>query len=119
MKLPGIYRHRYGVRNEAPVSAIDSRGKELMNRLYVTHASWSPVTPADNLELEAYNNQAYARAINPRVNAGTPWSWHVTTPGLLFHAVREQGWTFIPNQVLPPMLANVTYVSSTLTVDLY
>lgn len=55
--------------------------------------------------------QAYARAINPRAKAGSPWSWHVTTPGLLYHAIRDQGWTFIPNQVLPPMLANVTYVS--------
>jgi hypothetical protein len=28
---------------------------------------------------------------------------------LLAHAVKTQGWGFIPNQVLPPMLANVTY----------
>ncbi|KIW01057.1 uncharacterized protein PV09_07571 [Verruconis gallopava] len=51
---------------------------------------------------------AYARAINPRIQAGSSWSWHVTTPGLLAHAVKEHGWSFIPNQVLPPMLANVT-----------
>ncbi|RDI89228.1 hypothetical protein Vi05172_g782 [Venturia inaequalis] len=56
----------------------------------------------------AYFRQAYARAINPRVKAGSSWSWHITTPGLLYHAIRDQGWTFIPNQVLPPMLANVT-----------
>ncbi|KAI5286999.1 hypothetical protein KEM54_006316 [Ascosphaera aggregata] len=35
------------------------------------------------------------------------WSWHKTTPGLLTHAVRSHGWRFIPEQVLPPMLANV------------
>lgn len=32
----------------------------------------------------------------------------MTTPVLLAHAIREHGWSFIPNQVLPPMLANVT-----------
>jgi hypothetical protein len=72
-----------------------------------------------NLGLEAYNSQAYARAINPRIKAGSPWSWHVTTPGLLFHAVKEQGWGFIPNQVLPPMLANVTYVLSRFSLITY
>ncbi|EOD49649.1 putative mitochondrial carrier protein [Neofusicoccum parvum UCRNP2] len=51
---------------------------------------------------------AYARAINPRVQANLPWSWRMTTPAILAHAVREHGWSFIPNQVLPPMLANVT-----------
>ncbi|KAF2417234.1 putative mitochondrial carrier protein [Tothia fuscella] len=51
---------------------------------------------------------AYARAINPRVQAGQPWSWKTSTPGLLAHAVKTQGWSFIPNQILPPMLANVT-----------
>lgn len=32
----------------------------------------------------------------------------MSTPGLLAHAIREHGFGFIPNQVLPPMLANVT-----------
>lgn len=31
-----------------------------------------------------------------------------TTPGLLAHAVRTNGWRVIPDQVLPPLLANVT-----------
>ncbi|KAF4309192.1 mitochondrial carrier protein [Botryosphaeria dothidea] len=51
---------------------------------------------------------AYARAINPRVQANLPWSWRMTAPAILAHAVREHGWSFIPNQVLPPMMANVT-----------
>lgn len=34
------------------------------------------------------------------------WSLHTTTPGLLAHAVRKYGWRFIPDQVLPPLLAN-------------
>ncbi|KAI9777004.1 MAG: hypothetical protein M1839_009148 [Geoglossum umbratile] len=50
---------------------------------------------------------AYARAINPRVQANDPWSWRVSTPGLLAHAVKTHGWGFIPDQVLPPLIANI------------
>lgn len=50
--------------------------------------------------------QGYARAINPRVQAGEAWSWRMTSPALLAHAIRTYGWGFIPNQVLPPLLAN-------------
>jgi hypothetical protein len=50
---------------------------------------------------------AFARAVNPRVQAGEPWSLKMSTPGLLGHAVRTYGWSFIPNQVLPPLMANV------------
>ena len=32
----------------------------------------------------------------------------MSTPGLLAHAVRTYGWGFIPNHVLPPLLANVS-----------
>lgn len=38
--------------------------------------------------------------------AGEPWSWRVTSPALLVHAVRQYGFGFLPNQVLPPLLAN-------------
>ncbi|KAK3697347.1 hypothetical protein LTR37_017492 [Vermiconidia calcicola] len=48
----------------------------------------------------------YARAINPRVQAGDSWSWRMTSPAILAHAVRNYGWSFLPNQVLPPLLAN-------------
>ncbi|CAI7671767.1 unnamed protein product [Penicillium pancosmium] len=48
---------------------------------------------------------ALARAVNPRVADGK-WSIHTTTPGLLIHAVKTYGWQFIPNQVLPPLMAN-------------
>ncbi|KAL8660473.1 MAG: hypothetical protein Q9202_006509 [Teloschistes flavicans] len=47
-------------------------------------------------------------AINPRVQANEPLSWRTTSIGLLIHAVRSHGWGFIPNQILPPLLANVT-----------
>lgn len=46
------------------------------------------------------------RAINPSVQAGERWSWRMTSPAMLAHAVKEHGWSFIPNQVLPPLVAN-------------
>ena len=49
--------------------------------------------------------QAYAKSINPRIQSGE-FSWRTTTPGLLTHAVKTYGWRFIPEQVLPPLLAN-------------
>ena len=48
----------------------------------------------------------YARAINPSVQAGERWSWRVTSPMLLYSAVQTHGVSFLPNQVLPPLLAN-------------
>ncbi|KAE8360213.1 mitochondrial carrier domain-containing protein [Aspergillus caelatus] len=48
---------------------------------------------------------AFARAVNPH-SSESRWSLHTTTPGLLVHAVRTYGWRFIPNQIMPPLLAN-------------
>jgi hypothetical protein len=50
--------------------------------------------------------QAYAKSINPDVQAGR-FSWRSTTPGLLAHAIRHYGWRFIPEHLLPPLAANV------------
>ncbi|KAF2264457.1 mitochondrial carrier [Lojkania enalia] len=55
----------------------------------------------------------YARAINPHIQAEARWTWRMTTPALLAHAVRTEGWSFIPNQVLPPLLAN-TFIGAVL-----
>ncbi|KAI9669124.1 MAG: hypothetical protein M1831_000716 [Alyxoria varia] len=55
-----------------------------------------------------FDYTAFAREINPRIQSNERWSWRITTPGLLAHAIKEHGWGFIPNQVLPPMMANVT-----------
>ncbi|KAF8468339.1 mitochondrial carrier domain-containing protein [Kalaharituber pfeilii] len=49
-----------------------------------------------------------ARAINPRVQANERWSLRMSMPGLLAHAVKHYGWGFIPNQVLPPLVANAS-----------
>ncbi|KAL9116980.1 MAG: hypothetical protein Q9187_006487 [Circinaria calcarea] len=54
--------------------------------------------------------EAFTKAINPRVQAKESWSWRMSTPGLLGHAVKTYGWAFIPNQVLPPLLANIRAV---------
>ncbi|KAG2160549.1 hypothetical protein D6C86_01102 [Aureobasidium pullulans] len=51
---------------------------------------------------------AFPRAINPLLQSTGKWSWAGTTPGILAYAIRTHGWSFIPNQVLPPLLANVT-----------
>ena len=51
---------------------------------------------------------AYARAINPRVQRNEGWSWRTSTPGLLAHAIKKHGWSFIPNQFLPPLMANLS-----------
>ncbi|KAL8745326.1 MAG: hypothetical protein Q9190_002537 [Brigantiaea leucoxantha] len=51
---------------------------------------------------------AFARAINPRVQANEAWSWRMSSPGILAHAVHKHGWSFIPNHVLPPLIANTS-----------
>ncbi|KAB8213597.1 hypothetical protein BDV33DRAFT_229347 [Aspergillus novoparasiticus] len=52
-----------------------------------------------------FRTRAFARAVNP-YSSESRWSLHTTTPGLLVHAVRTYGWRFIPNQIMPPLLAN-------------
>ncbi|KAK9480625.1 mitochondrial carrier domain-containing protein [Lipomyces japonicus] len=45
------------------------------------------------------------RAINPA--AGMPWKFNThSSIALLSHAVKSHGWTFLSDQVLPPLLAN-------------
>lgn len=51
---------------------------------------------------------AMARAVNPDLNTIKGWSLRTSSIGLLVHAVRQYGWRFIPDQVLPPMIANVS-----------
>ena len=63
--------------------------------------------------LTIYSYMGYVRAINPRVAAGESWSWRMTSPVMLADAVKKHGWSFIPNQVLPPLLAN-TFIGAVL-----
>ncbi|KAL8654453.1 MAG: hypothetical protein Q9210_001488 [Variospora velana] len=50
----------------------------------------------------------FARALSPQIQAKQGWSWRMSTAGLLTYAVRTHGWGFIPNQILPPLLANAS-----------
>ena len=49
---------------------------------------------------------AFAKSISPDAQTGR-WSWRSTTPGLLANAIRLYGWRFIPEQLAPPLVANV------------
>jgi hypothetical protein len=49
---------------------------------------------------------AFAKSISPAAQAGR-WSWRSTTPGLLANAIRVYGWRFVPEQLAPPLIANV------------
>lgn len=55
-----------------------------------------------------------ATAATPgQVGKQTWWQWmrsmsQRTTPGILVHAVRHYGWRIIPDQILPPLIANVS-----------
>ncbi|KAK0254927.1 hypothetical protein LTR91_022517 [Friedmanniomyces endolithicus] len=53
----------------------------------------------------------YARAISPY--ADKKWGWRMLSPALLASAVYRHGWSFLPNQVLPPLMAN-TIIGATL-----
>ncbi|KAI4119657.1 MAG: hypothetical protein LQ345_000455 [Seirophora villosa] len=50
----------------------------------------------------------FAKAINPQVQAKQGWSWRMSTAGLLTYAIRTHGWSFIPNHIVPPLLANTS-----------
>lgn len=48
---------------------------------------------------------ALPRALSP--NSDKPWSFRThSSPALIANAVKHHGWGFIPNQLLPPLLAN-------------
>ncbi|KIV92655.1 hypothetical protein PV10_03928 [Exophiala mesophila] len=49
---------------------------------------------------------AYAKSISPDLQKGA-FSWRTTTPGLLANAIGNYGWKFIPEQLLPPLAANI------------
>ncbi|KAI4199678.1 MAG: hypothetical protein LQ350_004469 [Teloschistes chrysophthalmus] len=62
-------------------------------------------------QLIAFYFRAPAKAFfrtRVEVQANEPWSWRMSSIGLLTHAIRSHGWGFIPNQILPPLFANVT-----------
>lgn len=53
----------------------------------------------------AKNEQAHSRL---SLSLRQAWLWmRGTTPGVLTSAIRHHGWSVIPDQVLPPLIANV------------
>ncbi|KAJ5959060.1 Mitochondrial substrate/solute carrier [Penicillium vulpinum] len=98
-ELPGSSRRIS--RNDAATGA-SAAGVRALSAQMVAFYFRAPIKAFFRMRVEYV---AFARAVNPRVAEGK-WSLHTTTPGLLLHAVRTYGWRFIPNQVLPPLMAN-------------
>ncbi|KOS40901.1 hypothetical protein ACN38_g8250 [Penicillium nordicum] len=98
-ELPGSSRRIS--RNDAATGA-SAAGVRALSAQMVAFYFKAPIKAFFRMRVDY---MAFARAVNPRVAEGK-WSLHTTTPGLLLHAVRTYGWRFIPNQVLPPLMAN-------------
>ncbi|KAJ5095155.1 Mitochondrial substrate/solute carrier [Penicillium argentinense] len=88
-------------RNDA-ATGVSAAGVRALSAQFVAFYFRAPIKAFFRARVDY---MALARAVNPRVAEGK-WSIHTTTPGLLLHAVRTYGWQFIPNQVLPPLMAN-------------
>ncbi|KAM0323481.1 hypothetical protein ACHAQA_008761 [Verticillium albo-atrum] len=62
-------------------------------------------------QLHLRNSSADALTSSSRWQNGLrhTWDWmRGTTPGVLTTAIRHHGWGVVPNQILPPLLANVS-----------
>jgi len=88
-------------RNDA-ATGVSAAGVRALSAQFVAFYFRAPIKAFFRARVDY---MALARAVNPRVAEGK-WSIHTTTPGLLIHAVKTYGWQFIPNQVLPPLMAN-------------
>ena len=92
--------------NKAPATGVQAAGMRAVAARMVAFYFRAPVKAFFRGRIDYLG---YARAINPNFTAEAKWSWRMTTPAVLAHAVRTQGWGFIPNQVLPPLMANTWY----------
>lgn len=88
-------------RNDA-ATGVSAAGVRALSAQFVAFYFRAPIKAFFRARVDY---MALARAVHPGVADGK-WSIHTTTPGLLFHAVKTYGWQFIPNQVLPPLMAN-------------
>lgn len=94
--------------NKAPATGVQAAGMRAVAARMVAFYFRAPVKAFFRGRIDY---MGYARAINPHITAQARWSWRMTMPAVLFHAVRTEGWAFIPNQVLPPLMANTWYAS--------
>src|SRR5262245_34025095 len=93
--------------NKAPATGVQAAGVRAVAARMVAFYFRAPVKAFFRGRIDY---MGYARAINPHFQEAAGWSWRMTTPAVLIHAVRTEGWSFIPNQVMPPLLANTLYV---------
>jgi hypothetical protein len=93
--------------NKAPATGVQAAGMRAVAARMVAFYFRAPVKAFFRGRIDY---MGYARAINPHITAEAKWSWRMTTPAVLAHAIRTEGWAFIPKQVLPPLMANTWYV---------
>lgn len=89
--------------NKAPATGAQAAGMRVVAARIVAFYFRAPVKAFFRGRIDY---MGYARAINPHFQETAKWSWRMTTPAVLWHAIRTEGWTFIPNQVMPPLIAN-------------
>jgi hypothetical protein len=92
--------------NKAPATGVQAAGMRAVAARMVAFYFRAPVKAFFRGRIDY---MGYARAINPHITAGAKWSWRQTTPAVLAHAIRTEGWGFIPKQMLPPLMANTWY----------
>jgi len=102
--------------NKAPATGVQAAGMRAVAARMVAFYFRAPVKAFFRGRIDY---MGYARAINPHISAQARWSWRMTTPAVLAHAIRTEGWGFIPNQVLPPLLANTCIGAVLYTVYLH
>ncbi|KAF1842314.1 mitochondrial carrier [Cucurbitaria berberidis CBS 394.84] len=88
---------------KAPATGVQAAGMRAVAAQMVAFYFRAPVKAFFRGRIDY---MGYARAINPHISAAAGWSWRMTTPAILAHAIRTEGWSVIPNQVLPPLMAN-------------
>jgi hypothetical protein len=92
--------------NKAPATGVQAAGMRAVAARMVAFYFRAPVKAFFRGRIDY---MSYARAINPHMVESAKWSWRMTTPAVLAHAIRTEGWGFIPKQVLPPLMANTWY----------
>lgn len=102
----GVNNDGQGGPNKAPATGAQAAGMRAVAARMVAFYFRAPVKAFFRGRIDY---MGYARAINPHFQETAKWSWRMTTPAVLWHAIRKEGWTFIPNQVMPPLIANTLY----------
>ncbi|EEY22179.1 mitochondrial carrier protein [Verticillium alfalfae VaMs.102] len=85
---------------------------QLLDRPWQQHSSAAPAgwpREASKLVQGTQGERGMSGAVTRNNGLRHTWDWlRGTTPGVLTTAIRHHGWGVVPNQILPPLLANVT-----------